>query len=64
MWSRLQSIVASGGAALATPRSVARFLCGLSSPQLGRARLGKEPLFGALAETPFSTVLTWTEQHL
>ena len=64
MWSRLQSIAASGGAALATPRSVARFLCGLSSPQLGRARLGKEPLFGALAETPFFTVLTWTEQHL
>ena len=63
LWSRLQSVVATAGAPLATPRSVARFLCGLSSPQIGRARLGKEPLFGALAETPFSTVLTWAEQQ-
>ena len=59
LWSRLQPIVARGGAALATPRSIARFLCGLSSPQISRAKLAKEPLFGTLAETPFPTVLTW-----
>jgi ATP-dependent DNA helicase RecQ len=64
LWSRLQSVVTSGGTALATPRSVARFLCGLSSPQIGRTRLMKDPNFGALAETPFATVLTWAEQQL
>ena len=61
--SRLQSVVAKGGAALSTPRSVARFLCGLSSPQLSRARLAKDPLFGTLAEIPFPEVLTWAEQQ-
>ena len=64
LWSRLQPLLASGGTALATPRSLTRFLCGLSSPRIGRARLGKDRLFGTLAETPFPTVLTWTEQQL
>jgi ATP-dependent DNA helicase RecQ len=44
---------------LATPRQLTRFLCGLSSPATSRARLTKEPAFGALAEVPFQTVLQW-----
>jgi ATP-dependent DNA helicase RecQ len=64
LWSRLEPLLASGGPALATPRSVARFLCGLSSPRIGRARLGRDPLFGTLAETPFPTVLEWAEQQM
>ena len=49
---------------LDSPRAVARFLCGISSPRLGRARLGGHELFGALAEVPFREVVAWAEQVL
>ncbi len=42
---------------LALPRQRARFLCGLSSPALGKARLSRHPLFGIFVERPFSEVL-------
>jgi ATP-dependent DNA helicase RecQ len=45
--------------ALALPRQQARFLCGLTSPALTRARLTSNPLFGALAEHRFAGVLAW-----
>jgi ATP-dependent DNA helicase RecQ len=47
--------------ALGAPRQQARFLCGLTSPALTRARLGRNPLFGALEERRFSEVLAWCE---
>ena len=43
--------------ALATPRRVARFLCGLTSPLLTASKLSKHPLFGTLAEAPFREVM-------
>jgi ATP-dependent DNA helicase RecQ len=43
--------------ALATPRRVARFLCGLTSPLLTATKLSKHPLFGAMAEAPFREVM-------
>ena len=46
---------------LARPRQVARFLSGLTSPATTRARLGKHPLFGALADLPFDRVLALAE---
>ncbi|HEU4452186.1 MAG TPA: ATP-dependent DNA helicase RecQ [Longimicrobium sp.] len=48
--------------ALGAPRQQARFLCGLTSPALTRARLGRHPLFGALEERRFSEVLAWCEE--
>jgi ATP-dependent DNA helicase RecQ len=36
---------------------LARFLCGLSSPRTGRARLRSHELFGRLEEVPFAQVL-------
>ena len=45
--------------ALGSPRQVARFLCGLGSPGLTRARLTRHPLFGALEDRPFVDVLAW-----
>ena len=39
------------------PHVLARLLCGISSPQLSREKLGKHPLFGALQQLPFKTVL-------
>ena len=44
-------------AALADPRSLARFLCGVPSPRLSRARLTRHDLFAALAGVPFAAVL-------
>jgi ATP-dependent DNA helicase RecQ len=41
------------------PRTLARFLCGLSSPRLARERLGGHALFGKLVEVPFPEVLAW-----
>ena len=64
LWTRAQPTVAAAGDVLGTPRAVARFLCGLSSPRLGRARLGRDPLFGTLAEVPFAAVLTWATGRL
>jgi ATP-dependent DNA helicase RecQ len=43
--------------ALGHPRQAARFLCGLSSPALSRAKLGNHKLFGALEDRPFAEVL-------
>jgi ATP-dependent DNA helicase RecQ len=42
-------------------RSLARFLCGLSSPGLTRAKLQKHPLFAALEAWPFAAVLAHVE---
>jgi ATP-dependent DNA helicase RecQ len=41
------------------PRTLARFLCGLSSPRLTRERLGGHALFGRLEQVPFAAVLAW-----
>ncbi|HEX6749752.1 MAG TPA: ATP-dependent DNA helicase RecQ [Longimicrobium sp.] len=48
--------------ALGAPRQLARFLCGLTSPAVSRARLGRNPLFGALEDRRFAEVLAWCEQ--
>ncbi|KAB7627273.1 ATP-dependent DNA helicase RecQ [Alkalilimnicola sp. S0819] len=61
---RVQELLAEGHPALAAPRGLSRFLCGVSSPRLSRARLGSHPLFGAAAELPFAQVLQWAERAL
>jgi ATP-dependent DNA helicase RecQ len=43
--------------ALASPRQIARFLCGLNSPLLTRTKLHKHPDFGGLGGFSFPTVL-------
>jgi ATP-dependent DNA helicase RecQ len=43
--------------ALGTPRQVARFLCGISSPALSAAKLPRHVLFGRLGDVPFADVL-------
>ena len=55
--SVVQGLRAAHPRALGTPRQVARFLCGLTSPQLTVAKLSKHPLFGSLAESPFREVM-------
>lgn len=45
--------------ALREPRQVARFLCGLTSPALTKAKLSRHALFGTLAEHRFADIMTW-----
>ena len=58
--ARLAEIVEIAGehpGALGTARQRTRFACGLSSPRVARARLGKNRLFGCLTGAPFAKVL-------
>ena len=57
----LKPLRAEGHAALASPRQVARFLCGIHSPSVSRARLASHKMFGLLSDVPFQQVLTWVE---
>ncbi|MBC8139360.1 MAG: RecQ family ATP-dependent DNA helicase [Fibrella sp.] len=45
--------------ALGTARQLARFLCGLSSPALTKAKLTRHQLFGTLENRPFGEVLDY-----
>jgi ATP-dependent DNA helicase RecQ len=47
--------------ALGEPRQRARWLVGLTSPALTRAKLTRHPLFGVLGGRSFREVLTWCE---
>ena len=57
----LDILRAGNAQALAAPRQVARFLCGLTSPALSKARLMKHPLCGRLESYRFGEVLAWCE---
>lgn len=48
-------------AAVGSPRQLARFLCGLSSPAQTKARLMRHALFGKLETHRFAEVLEWCE---
>jgi len=48
-------------APLKTPRQLARFLCGITSPAVTRARLGRHDAFGLLEHLPFAEVLALAE---
>ncbi|SCZ57749.1 RecQ family ATP-dependent DNA helicase [Thiohalomonas denitrificans] len=58
---KLAPLLAEKGDVLASPRTIARFLCGVSSPRLSRAKLSGHALFGALAEVPFGQVMSWAQ---
>ena len=47
--------------ALGEARQQARFLCGLTSPALARARISRDALFGALESLRFTDVPAWCE---
>jgi len=56
-WQRSLALVAEHAAALAEPRALARFLCGLTSPALTAAKLTRHDLFGCCGKIPFAIVL-------
>lgn len=57
----IRELIFEEHAALAAPRQLTRFLCGLTSPATTRAKLTKRPEFGRFATTPFRTVLAQVE---
>jgi ATP-dependent DNA helicase RecQ len=59
----VRALKAEGHAALAAPRQVARFLCGLGSPATSKAKLTKDSRFGRLADVPFRDVLAFVENE-
>jgi ATP-dependent DNA helicase RecQ len=59
----VRSLRAERHEALAAPRQVARFLCGLPSPSATRAKLTRHEYFGALAGVPFRDVLAFVERQ-
>ncbi len=60
----LRALVSEAHTALATPRQMARFLCGITSPATTRARLTKDPRFGTLSHLRFATVTKAAEAAL
>jgi len=57
----IQAVREENHQALASPRQLARFLCGISSPRASRARLARHPAFGSQMDAPFSEVLAACE---
>ncbi len=62
--AKVRAIRAENHQALATPRQLARFFCGLSSPAASRVRpsLSRHPSFGMMADRPFGHVLDLVEE--
>jgi ATP-dependent DNA helicase RecQ len=59
----IRSLMAEDRPSLRTPRQLARFLCGLTSPATTRERLGRHAAFGLLARVPFADVLAEAERR-
>jgi ATP-dependent DNA helicase RecQ len=62
VWQRAQALRSAQADALSEPRALARFLCGVGSPRLSRAKLTSHELFGALELVPFTEVLRKAEE--
>jgi ATP-dependent DNA helicase RecQ len=60
--SQFQVLRQTYAEALSSPRQIARFLCGLSSPLLTQTKLNRHADFGALAEVPFQNVMQAAQQ--
>ncbi|MCK4508656.1 MAG: RecQ family zinc-binding domain-containing protein, partial [Desulfuromonadales bacterium] len=54
---RIHALIAEGHDALSSPRQLARFLCGITSPATTRAKLRKHGMFAAYERFPFKDVL-------
>ncbi len=63
-WASVDALRRSHPQALGTSRQLARFLCGLTSPALTKAKLSRNKLFGALEDRPFAKVLEACETRL
>ncbi len=62
VWEEAMALRREHPKVLRDARVMARFLCGVPSPQLTRAKLNRSPLYGALANVPFQTVVEKASQ--
>ena len=46
-----------------TTRHITRFLCGMTTPKMLKARVNRLDGFGRLSTTPYKNVLDWVRQH-
>ena len=60
----ITSLAQEGHAALATPRQMTRFLCGLASPATSRSGLTRDSRFGRLSHIRFGVVLAAANPHV
>jgi len=56
-WQRVTEVRRQHGEVLAEPRAFTRFLVGLSSPRLTRARVSADPFYGSMAHLGFARIL-------
>lgn len=56
LWNAMLKVKSEHPDVLCSPSALARFACGISSPQLSKAKLSGHPLFGSLADIPFATI--------
>ena len=56
LWKQLLDVWQDQDEPIDDARSVARFACGITSPQLTQTRLSRHPLFGSLAHVRFEEV--------
>jgi ATP-dependent DNA helicase RecQ len=57
----IRALIFEENAALASPRALTRYLCGLTSPATTRGKLTRRSEFGRWAAVPFRTVLAQVE---
>ncbi|MEM7350239.1 MAG: ATP-dependent DNA helicase RecQ [Acidobacteriota bacterium] len=57
LWRRAEAEREEQSEVLSEPRTFCRFLAGLRSPRISKARLASHPLFGAFERVPFPTIL-------
>jgi ATP-dependent DNA helicase RecQ len=55
-WAEAMSVRRANPATLKDPMAAARWLCGVASPSLTRAKLSAHPLFGSLADCTLAQV--------
>ncbi|MGZ0174621.1 MAG: RecQ family ATP-dependent DNA helicase, partial [Planctomycetales bacterium] len=63
IWQRAEELRKQNRETLGSPSRLAKFLCGISSPKLTRAKLTKNPLFGVFESVPYREVLKRADQQ-
>jgi ATP-dependent DNA helicase RecQ len=61
LWRQALQLQREKSNTLGSARALARFLCGVSSPQMSRAKLTQNPLFGAMSDASFDLLLERAE---
>ena len=57
LWREIEQVRSEHSEVLGDARALARWLCGVGSPRLRRAKLTRHELYGALAHLPFEDLL-------